>query len=181
MPSESGFESDSLLPDPDAVESFRQDTYEASTVEYILRKMKRLDLRQEIRDHHKSEEGSPRLGLAGLNVCTEFPMTLVTKKMRHITAQTLVTLLTRPTMIEPMQAYLLLVEEHADAFEAENLGLVFAWPGWTKFAVMHNSQRWAQSRGMRITWLRGKKRIPTYIETLDSLLQAMDITEIESD
>jgi hypothetical protein len=165
--------------DADIREEFRQGGYEASCVQYILRKMGRMDLQKQIKEHHKSEEGEARLGLAGLRAYSDFPMTLVTRKMRNISVQTLVTLLTRPTTIEPIQEYALAAEEYPDAYEAANLGLVFYWPGWTKFAVVHNSEKWLRERGMRIFWTNGRTNRTLYVETLDSLLQAMSITDLE--
>lgn len=167
---------DSLLPDPEQVEAMRQETYEASVVKHLLRKLDKLPCEKEIRQFYDSLDGKPRLGFCGFDqVIEDFPLTLTTKKMRKITHQTLIDLHRRPTKTPIWEAFEEAKHDFPEAYEAGTLGLVFAWPDWSYHMVFHVWDSLLLRTGCRFVWYPGRSRRPHIMETLDQILVAIGV------
>jgi hypothetical protein len=153
------------------VETARQENYEASVVKYILRKcgwQAKLPMLTQDAKH----VGEKDITLAIMQQNVDFPIRLGTKKLKRITADTLLNMHLAPTKSPIFEAFVELRNDYPEAAENDALGLVFAFPQWSSFMLFHVKRTLAYQRGSRSIWYPGATHQPHILETLDQFIDA---------
>lgn len=155
-------------------EEARQDNYETEAVKYILRKCGWQAKERELKQFSRSLS-HPGLALESLVECTPFPLRLKARKLRRITPDLLLDMQLRPTKTPIFEVFSDLKDEFPEAVAAGTLGLIFAWPQWSKFVLFHLRDTTTHAVGSRWIWYPGRNHQPHIMETLDAFLEAVKL------
>jgi hypothetical protein len=159
---------DRMLPSLEEMEGERQHNYETQLVLHILKKTGLLHLRVDL----AADDGG--LTFYDFAVAANFPMWLESKKLKYLheekggTDNLADAMYHRLTKTPVWTAWREISEDVPPDFDEQSCGIVFAWPGRTKFAVFHNRLEIPGGRGQYFH--APKPGRPMWVQDLDDLL-----------
>lgn len=164
---------DSFVPSFDEIEAARGPAYEETLVKQLLKYYGKSQYQREL--------------LAGQDFLTfhafmsqfGFPMWLVAKPIKDLSAETFLALRHRPTKTKLYETWQAAKEEVPADFADGRLGLVFRWTGWARFVVLHDCISRRDQGGPQLTLWVGSEtlRLETLTDLLDDLGGPQAITD----